>query len=141
MDYLIGHLVGDFLLQNDWQAMHKKEDSFRGLVSCLVHCILYTLAVCLFTGWWRLDLIGLVFLSHFPIDKTYIVAWYMIKTESFRRLLSVEPLVVPPEYTWTLADLYLRIKNAEDNHKIWAYLFVDNTVHLTLLWLIARYAV
>lgn len=27
MNWLIGHLVGDYLLQNDWQAQGKKKSS------------------------------------------------------------------------------------------------------------------
>ena len=61
---LIGHLVGDYLLQNDWMALNKKwkpnpypvfswkwwftnED---GMMSCYVHCFLWATAVCLFAG-------------------------------------------------------------------------------------------
>lgn len=121
MDYLIGHLIGDYLLQNDFQAMNKKANTLLGWVACLVHCVLYTLAVCLCTGWWKPYLIGLVFLSHFPIDKTYIVARYMKATGAFRRVITDDKV--------------------DMNHKTWAYLLVDNTVHLVFLWLIARYAV
>jgi len=120
MDYFIGHLIGDYLLQNDWQAMNKKSMSLKGWITCSIHSILYTLAVCLCTSWWRWYLILLVFLSHFPIDKTYIVAKYMRLVGAFKRVID-DPAV-------------------DMNHKVWAYLFVDNTVHLTLLWLIARYA-
>jgi len=132
MDYLIGHLIGDFLLQNDWQAMNKKSFKLKGWIACLVHCILYTVAVVACTGWWRWDLIGLVFLSHFPIDKTYIVAWYMLKFGAFKRVLSVNSDTIDPNGL---------LGYCVNNHKTWAYLFVDNTVHLTLLWLVARFAV
>jgi len=121
MDYLIGHLIGDFLLQNDWQAMNKKSLTLKGWLACTVHCLLYTLAVIVCTGWWKWYLIVLVFLSHFPIDKTYIVAKYMRWFGSFKRVLS-DPAI-------------------DMNHKVWAYLFVDNTLHLTLLWLIAKFIV
>lgn len=120
MDYFIGHLIGDFALQTDWQAMHKKSYTLKGWMACLIHCILYTLAVCTCTGWWSAKLVALVFLSHFPIDKTYLIAHYMRFVGSFRRVI-MDPTV-------------------DMNHKVWAYLFVDNTAHLTLLWLIARYA-
>jgi hypothetical protein len=118
MDYLIGHLLGDFILQNDWQAMHKKARSLRGWIACLVHCLLYTAIVCACTGWWSWQLIVLVFLSHFPIDKTYVVARYMKVAGCFRRIIMDDKV-----------DMH---------HKVWAYMIVDNTVHLTLLWLIAK---
>jgi len=112
MDYFIGHLVGDFLLQNDWQAMDKKSMSIKGWLACLVHCLLYTAAVVVCTGWWEWYLIILVFLSHFPIDKTYILVRWMVDD-----------------------------KSVDNNHKVWAYLFVDQAAHLFLLWLIAKYVV
>ena len=142
MDYLIGHLVGDYILQNDWQAMSKKENSLHGWFTCLVHCVLYTLSVLTFTGWWRWDLAGLVFLSHFPIDKTYIVALYMKKVGAFERILGM-PQVHREDINQNglLASLYSLTDWSITNHKVWAYLFVDNTVHLTLLWLIAKFAV
>lgn len=31
---LVGHLVGDYLLQNDYMALNKKKSSFH----CMVHC-------------------------------------------------------------------------------------------------------
>lgn len=121
MDYFIGHLIGDFLLQNDYMAMHKKEMSVRGLLVCGVHCLLYTLAVIACTGWWQWYLIVLVFLSHFPIDKTYILVRYMRWFGSFKRVIDDA--------------------NVDMHHKVWAYLFVDQTAHLTLLWLIAKFVV
>lgn len=75
MDYLIGHLVGDYLLQNHWQATTKKLPGFQGIIACGVHSLLWTLAILLFTGWWSLKLAFLVFLSHYVIDRTYLVSW------------------------------------------------------------------
>jgi len=74
MNYLIGHLVGDYLLQTNWQAVNKKAPGWNGWAACLVHCSLYTLAVLLFTGWWRVELAVLVFLSHIILDRTQLVA-------------------------------------------------------------------
>jgi hypothetical protein len=159
MDYIIGHLVGDYLFQNDWMAMNKKANSLKGWAACLVHCLLYTCAVCSCTGWWRWDLICLVFLSHFPIDKTYIVALYMQYVGSFKRIISdtggtLSPTItrvgefpiwedIPKhsQYDGLLVGIQTRLRESHRNHMTWAYLFVDNTVHLTLLWLIAGYAI
>ena len=64
---VMGHLVGDFLLQNKWMAMNKSKNTFK----CIVHCLLYTLAVWGFTQhivtsfYWPI----LIFVSHFPIDR------------------------------------------------------------------------
>lgn len=72
MNYLIGHLVGDYLLQTDWQAQGKKRSS----LICAVHCGLYTLSIALFTGWpsWAL---AVVLVTHFAQDRTNFVRWWM----------------------------------------------------------------
>jgi hypothetical protein len=75
MNYLLGHLVGDYIFQNDWMAQNKKNNS----VACLAHCSLYSLAVFLFTSWtWWAILI--VFVSHFLLDRWNFVKWWMTKT-------------------------------------------------------------
>ncbi len=47
MAYLIGHLLGDWLLQNDWMASGKKEF----WLPLAVHALLYAAGVGLITGW------------------------------------------------------------------------------------------
>lgn len=39
MEQLIAHLVGDYLLQSDWMAQHKR----RSTIACLLHALLYAL--------------------------------------------------------------------------------------------------
>lgn len=70
---VIGHLVGDYLLQNDWMALHKKQSDFR----CAVHCALWTLAVCVFAGWTAPVIWALLFAAHYGQDRTNVVAWWM----------------------------------------------------------------
>jgi hypothetical protein len=114
MTYLLGHLVGDYLLQNDWMALNKKTYAGKGWLACTVHCLLYSLSVCLFTGWWDWRFL-LVFVTHFALDKTMIVVWYMNLTGSFRRIIS----------------------DKNNPSAIWAYAIVDNTFHLVTLYLIS----
>lgn len=73
---IVGHLVGDYLLQNDWMALHKKQSAFR----CAVHCALWTLAVCAFAGWWYPAAFVFLFAAHFAQDHTTVIAWWMDKT-------------------------------------------------------------
>jgi hypothetical protein len=63
---LIGHLVGDYVCQNQWMAQRKGAHLFP----CIVHCLIYTLCLCLtvqggLNPWWAL----VVFISHLPIDR------------------------------------------------------------------------
>ena len=63
IDLIAGHLLGDFLLQNRWLARKNRESVW----GTLLHCLIVTLSICTFTGWW--DYRGLlVFASHFAID-------------------------------------------------------------------------
>lgn len=70
---IVGHLVGDYLLQNDWMALEKKRSSFR----CAVHCVLWTLAVCAFAGWWQPWVVVALFAAHFAQDRTTVINWWM----------------------------------------------------------------
>ena len=71
---LLGHLVGDWMLQNDWMARNKQQHWFNPAI--LVHCAVYTGAL-LTTLWWGghadpappyLLFTAIVFLSHWLID-------------------------------------------------------------------------
>ena len=81
---LIGHMVGDWLLQNDWMARGKKMGLFAP--PGLVHYSIYTAVVVglpWFSGEARQDVpfyltIGaLIFLSHWLIDATPLVEGWM----------------------------------------------------------------
>lgn len=106
---IVGHLVGDYLLQNDWMALHKKQSSFR----CAVHCALWTLAVCVAAGWHAPLVIALLFATHFAQDRTNVVAWWMdtVGQKSFR--------------TGPCAP--------------WSSIVVDNVWHIVAIALIARF--
>lgn len=119
MDWFIGHIVGDYLLQNDFMAMNKKESSMKGWLALHLHCALYTLAVCGFTGWWSLYAVLAVYLSHIVLDGTYLAVHYMRLIGSFKRIIQV------PGHSDTLL----------------AYICVDNTMHLLFLYLINKYLI
>ena len=64
---ILGHLIGDYVLQNKWMALNKSGNTFK----CAIHCSIYTLAV-IATTWSINHSIGwviLIFLSHFVIDR------------------------------------------------------------------------
>ena len=69
---LVGHLVGDFLLQTAWMA-ENKEDRWLPL---LAHITIYTATVALAAlpaGGLTAPAIAFIFLSHVIIDKTKFV--------------------------------------------------------------------
>ena len=125
----LGHLAGDYLLQNEWMAMNKSKNTLNGWIAAMVHCILYTLAVCLFM--WNFDLIWMVvvFLSHFPIDKFGLAEKYMIlKGSGLRNYINSAN----------------RNKHYTDNNtgqdmltggfRAVVYAVTDNAMHLILMW-------
>lgn len=71
---LVAHLLGDYVLQDDYMAANKKKSS----LVCLWHCVTYTLAVWLCTvawmPWWGLLLCCAL---HYPIDRYNVIGPYM----------------------------------------------------------------
>lgn len=73
---LVGHIVGDFLLQNDWMQA-KRRPGMDGAVACCVHAWIWTLAVCAFAGWWQVHIVAVLWQAHFWQDRTQFVARWM----------------------------------------------------------------
>jgi len=47
---VLGHLTGDYLLQNWKMTLRKSQKSWMGFLWCTWHYFLYTASVCLFFG-------------------------------------------------------------------------------------------
>ena len=45
---LFGHFVGDFLLQTKKMALNKANPGWAGHGWCALHCLIYTVTVCVF---------------------------------------------------------------------------------------------
>lgn len=109
---LLGHLLGDYIFQNDWQAANKTSRTWP----CLVHCLFYTMAVFMtcfwFLPWWAYPVI---FATHFPIDRWRLARKFMTinHQEAFA--------------TGMLAP--------------WSIIVVDNIIHLVVLWVIGMASV
>lgn len=143
---LLGHLMGDYVLQNDWIALNKKENTFI----CWLHCCIYTVCVCL--GLVLFDLPQLanifmymmlflgIFLSHVILDYTHLVDKWM-KFYGIRSWNSCVPM---------------RLNNAGDEVLDWnepltakqvvstafgafIYIAVDNTMHLIMMVTFIKY--
>ena len=74
MIQLIAHLFGDFVFQTDWMAENKGKFNRIGWLSCIIHCMVYTLPFLLITLDWSKIL--LIFLSHFIVDKFRLAFHY-----------------------------------------------------------------
>jgi hypothetical protein len=63
MQYLVAHMLGDYLFQNRWMALNKQKNKFI----CLLHSCIYGLSVAVICGWWDWKAVVIV-VSHFLID-------------------------------------------------------------------------
>ncbi len=88
---LVGHLVGDYLTQNDWQAQGKKRSS--GI--CSVHAALWTLAVVAVAGWWIWWVPPALFVAHFVQDRGPLVRQWM-------HLIGQDSFAGPPLGPWSI---------------------------------------
>lgn len=110
---ILGHFVGDYLLQNKAMMFGKSKKGLSGIFWCTLHCLIYTAAVCLFL--WTINpfIIAIVFLSHWPIDR------------------------------WSLGGKWMKLIRSRDpkdtqfaNAEFFAivYVVVDNTWHILIMW-------
>lgn len=89
--FVVCHLVGDYLLQTDWQALHKRGGlgsdpvSRRALVS---HIVTYTLAFVPALIWladdigaWAIGVAALVAVPHMIQDDGRLLAAYMLRVK------------------------------------------------------------
>ncbi|MBC8105775.1 MAG: DUF3307 domain-containing protein [Anaerolineae bacterium] len=105
---IVGHMVGDYLLQNDWLAEGKKRSS----LICALHCAIWVLSVCVATSCWIPWVIAFLFITHFAQDRTGFVRWYMVA-------IGQDKFASPPMAPWSI-------------------IVVDNVFHLVALAVIAR---
>lgn len=102
---IIGHLVGDYLLQNDWMALHKKQNSVR----CAIHCALWATSVCFFTGWWAPWVWPALFIAHYAQDRTNVIAWWMdaVGQKQFRTGPCAPWSIIVVDNVWHIVSLAL----------------------------------
>lgn len=132
-----GHMVGDYVLQNDWMSSNKTNphpgpEQYSGTIevgawhtrnklwkkghdACTIHCLLYTAAIALFAWswmpWWGYLIVGFV---HWPVDRFRLAVWWMNNVSSQKFFASKE-------------------------HPMWpnGIILVDNTFHLVTLYFVA----
>lgn len=124
-ELLLGHMVGDYLLQNNWMALNKHKSTLIGWATCTTHCSLYTVAVCVFTGGWLTHWPWVVFASHLLIDKFSLGEVYL-------RLVGgrsvTHYLQHPNNVEWgPMAEV-------QAGFTAFVYAVVDNTLHLLVMY-------
>lgn len=120
MHYLIGHLIGDYILQNDWMASNKIwKGKYDNVLVALIHGALVTLAIALcgkIAGYeWASWKLIVIWLSHSVQDCFRLsLIWMLIfgQFEYFKKEM-------PQAY-------------------VWACIVVDNVFHLLLLFILVH---
>lgn len=106
---VVGHFVGDFILQTDQQARLKATD----VNACFLHVASYTFAVLLFTGWLFLPPVDCtlmaiaVFVPHFIIDHFRLARWFVENRSPGLKRFEWSVFVI--DFTFHLVCLYLAL--------------------------------
>lgn len=131
--FLLGHLFGDYLFQNTWMALGKK----NRILPCFIHCLIYTaiMLIAISPEFFCLDVpdrlavFVLIFLTHAILDGTRLINKYLhfIRGRSFEHTT---------EFIHKSSDIEL------DQYMISYTVFIqtvaDNTVHLFLMYIVFR---
>lgn len=137
---VVGHFVGDFVFQNDWMAQNKKKMNVLGWQSATTHCLVYTITVLCFIYlaikpelMYILRIAPFVFMSHFILDKFPVVEWYMkfFDKQNWDTHLPTKYDSICWEEKMNAEQVVSAVFGAI------VYVFLDQTVHLTMLYLLA----
>ncbi|MDA8213383.1 MAG: DUF3307 domain-containing protein [Clostridia bacterium] len=100
---LVGHLVGDYLLQNRWMAVGK----LKFWAPLLVHSAVYTLTVALlalFSEGLTWPAVALIFLAHVALDRRGFVKFW---AERLTGAADLPWLVIMVDQAWHIVVLAL----------------------------------
>lgn len=115
MELILSHLIGDYVLQNNWMANNKTTKS----LAALVHVIVYTLPFLILVDMqWQGYVV--IALTHFLIDRwrlaRYWCRFFGVGTAAFYE----KDVETPPFLS------------------VWLMIIVDNTFHLTINWICTK---
>ena len=137
---LLGHFLGDFVFQNNWMALNKKEN----LYPCFVHCLIYSCIVSLLLSQEitiSFFLFLFIFISHYILDGTHLVDKWM-KFYDIRSWDSSLPRAEDRygKKTYILWTEYPTTKDTVmTSFGALLYVVIDNTLHLVMMTLGIKY--
>lgn len=109
----LAHLWGDYVFQNHWMALNKQQSK----LVCLIHSLTYALPFLFLT---RSPIaLSIIAITHFLIDH-YALAKYAVKLKNWNFAEGGNGF--PPSTPLWLST--------------WLTIFVDNTFHLTINYLV-----
>jgi hypothetical protein len=108
MEQLIAHMIGDYVIQNNWMAQNK----LRSTPIAILHGLVYTLPFLLLTGSWLS--LAIIASTHIVIDRfTLAKKWCQLAN-----------------FNWQTKDGFS--PEAPDYLRVWVVILVDNTFHLAI---------
>lgn len=133
-EILLGHLFGDYLLQNEWMALNKSKNNWVGWIAAITHCVIYTSAVCMITNNYDILWMVIVFISHFFIDKFNLAHYYLlvIKGRNLRKFLDEDK--TKDVVLFTDSENGFRNIALRGGFNAVVYTITDNTMHLLLMY-------
>lgn len=133
---ILGHFIGDYLVQTKHMALNKSNRTWKGWWVCVYHCAVYSLCVAVMIGTGKTInpwIFGMAFLSHFPIDR-YGLGQKWLDIIGGRNFMN----------DWNEGVLYAQQTEPEPTVKVpvivtsfgcIVYTIVDNTLHILLMWI------
>lgn len=80
---LVGHRIGDYLFQTDWQAQNKTKDWWARWKHCVVYSLTISLMMLMLVNWKVAVVIyGITFLEHYWIDSRKPIVWWKTLLET-----------------------------------------------------------
>lgn len=121
---LIGHCIGDYLLQTNKMAVNKIVPGIIGVYWCTLHCVVYTLSIMFLINVYTVPVFLFIFLSHYPIDR-WSFANYILKLKGNVLWKDVPSITLDNE----------NIRPSLAAHSFALYLITDNFIHLLIMWI------
>lgn len=134
---VLGHFVGDYILQPVWMALGKTENGTRGFWICMLHSAIYAFAVAVTVGVFsgnpwvgNIWVWAMAFWTHLPIDR-FSLGQKWLDLIGGRNIMT----------DWEKGRAWARAKGMDENHggtiavafAALVYTVVDNTFHILLL--------
>jgi len=126
MNLLLGHLVGDYLLQNDWMGINKSKPGFKNALICMLHSSIWTASICVFCwnwvvsppSWWSgIGVVARIFMiwyHHYALDRNrnIVRAWM---------------------------DFFGNFKSVKEPYRTYILYGYDNIFHLLFVFLVLEF--
>lgn len=147
---IIGHLVGDYLLQNDWMALGKKRTSFPDSpddwnrpvwelfkffnrwfsLPCFVHSMIWTLTVMGFAGWLGFTDAGYESEKYWFYGLAFTVLFVTHYIQDRTHIIRF----------W-MTSINRQPKFVEPPMSPWSLIVVDNVWHILTIWFVWRFVI